>query len=161
MNRVDNDLRGAVVRLEPDSVPLERTADVTRFRVNVIIRKRSSNATLLWRLPDGSAAGNQWTVANGVVASLCVDGERLARTGRFVEVPFYGCSLRESTDRAAAGSQSDRWQISAALRRDLLRPDELWCGLPRSEASSTTCDAKCSHVARFHRVFALTAFKRD
>ena len=37
-NRVDTDLRGAVVRLEPDSVPLERTADVTRFKVNVIIR---------------------------------------------------------------------------------------------------------------------------
>ena len=37
-NRVDNDLRGAVVRLEPDSVPLEHTPDVTRFTVNVIIR---------------------------------------------------------------------------------------------------------------------------
>ena len=37
-NRVDTDLRGAVVRLEPDSVPLERTADVTRFTVKVIIR---------------------------------------------------------------------------------------------------------------------------
>ena len=37
-NRVDNDLRGAVVRIEPDSVPLERTAGVTRITVNVIIR---------------------------------------------------------------------------------------------------------------------------
>ena len=45
-NRVDNDLRGAVVRIEPDSVPLERTADVTRITVNVIIR--NDRATTLY-----------------------------------------------------------------------------------------------------------------
>jgi hypothetical protein len=37
-NSIETDLRGAVVRIEPDSVLLERTAEVTRFRVNVIVR---------------------------------------------------------------------------------------------------------------------------
>ena len=45
-NRVDSELRGAVVRIEPDSDQLERTAEVTRFKVNVIIR--NDRATQLY-----------------------------------------------------------------------------------------------------------------
>src|SRR5947207_13530122 len=37
-NRVNTDLRGAVVRVEPDRVAFEQTPDMTRFKVNVIIR---------------------------------------------------------------------------------------------------------------------------
>ena len=73
MNRVDNDLRGAVVRLEPDSVPLERTADVTRFTVNVIIR--NDRATPLYFGGCGTEAqqeiNGQWqTVWSPVCVSM-------------------------------------------------------------------------------------------
>ena len=37
-NRIDTDLRGATVRIEPDSVLLERTPGVTRLTAKVIIR---------------------------------------------------------------------------------------------------------------------------
>jgi hypothetical protein len=41
-NRVNTDLRGAVVRVEPDSVLLEQSPDMTRFKVSVIIRNDRS-----------------------------------------------------------------------------------------------------------------------
>jgi hypothetical protein len=37
-----SDLRGAVIRIEPDSVALEQTAELTRIRVNVIVRNDRS-----------------------------------------------------------------------------------------------------------------------
>ena len=42
INRVKTDLRGAVVRIEPDSVPFVRTPDIVKFTVNVIVRNDRS-----------------------------------------------------------------------------------------------------------------------
>jgi hypothetical protein len=41
-NHVETDLRGATVRIEPDSVPFVRTPDIIKFTVNVIIRNDRS-----------------------------------------------------------------------------------------------------------------------
>ena len=41
-NRVHTDLRGVVVRIEPDSVPFVSTPDVVKFTVNVIVRNDRS-----------------------------------------------------------------------------------------------------------------------
>jgi hypothetical protein len=41
-NRLHSDLRGIVVRVEPDSVPFVRTPDIVKFTVNVIIRNDRS-----------------------------------------------------------------------------------------------------------------------
>jgi hypothetical protein len=41
-NHVATDLRGAVVRIEPDSVPFVRTPDIIKFTVNVIVRNDRS-----------------------------------------------------------------------------------------------------------------------
>ena len=87
-NRVDNDLRGAVVRLEPDSVPLEHTADVRRFTVNVIIR--NDRATPLYFGGCGPEAQQE---INGlwqtVWSPVCISpGNGLIAPGDSLTFPF-------------------------------------------------------------------------
>ena len=41
-NRIETSVRGVVVRIEPDSVPMVRTPDITKFTVKVIIRNDRS-----------------------------------------------------------------------------------------------------------------------
>jgi hypothetical protein len=41
-NRISTNVRGVVVRVQPDSVPMVRTPDITKFTVRVIIRNNRS-----------------------------------------------------------------------------------------------------------------------
>ena len=88
-NRIDPDLRGVVVRIQPDSVPLERTPELTRFRVNVTIRNNRPTPLYLANCggPDAQQEINgRWeTVWSPVCISL---GTSTIAPGDSVMFPF-------------------------------------------------------------------------
>ncbi len=132
-NRVDNDLRGAVVRLEPDSVPLEHTADVTRFTVNVIIR--NDRATPLYFGGCGPEAQQE---INGlwqtVWSPVCISpGNGLIAPGDSLTFPF-------TVARFANIAVEPQLDPRATARS----------GAPTGESAGH------SHVASFYCVFAVT-----
>jgi hypothetical protein len=114
-NRVDSDLRGAVVRVEPDSVAFEQIADMTRFKVNVIIR--NDRATPLYFGGCGPEAqqeinGRWQTVWSPVCISL-VGGSVAPRdsvTFPFSAARFTQRRIEPSLDpRATAGRYRIRY----------------------------------------------------
>ena len=108
-SRVHRDLTGAVVRIVPDSVALEQTPELTRIRVNVIVR--NNRATPLYFGGCGpqlqEEIDGQWQTVWSPVCISAMSG--LVAPGDSVTFPFSAARLTQQNvyprldDRAGAG----------------------------------------------------------